>query len=78
MFEDNEQAIARISVINDEINRALADGPDITDIPDEAYEARELEALATANLALLQAVRMRHQTFEMVAEAVRKRLSQNM
>lgn len=78
MFEDNEQAIARISVINDEINRALADGPDITDIPDEAYEARELDALATANLALLQAVRMRHQTFEMVAAAVRKRLSQDM
>ena len=65
-------------MINDEINRALADGPDITDIPDEAYEARELDALATANLALLQAVRMRHQTFEMVAAAVRKRLSQDM
>ena len=37
MFEDNEHAIARISVINDEINRALGEGPDITDIPDEAY-----------------------------------------
>lgn len=74
MFEDNERAVVRISVINDEINRALNDGVDLTDIPDEAYEAQELDALATANLALLQAIRLRRQTFEMVAANVRKRL----
>ena len=33
--------------------------------------------LMPAGETLLQAVRMRHQTFEMVAEAVRKRLAQN-
>lgn len=71
---DNDQLIARFSAVSDAINKALEDSPKINDIPDDAYETDELQAMISANYALLQAVRQRQLVIELIAEKVRTRI----
>lgn len=71
---DNDQLIARFSAVSDAINKTLEDSPQISDIPDDAYETDELQAMISANYALLQAVRQRQLVIELIADKVRKRI----
>ena len=71
---DNDQLIARFSAVSDAINKTLEDSPQISDIPDDAYETDELQAMISANYALLQAVRQRQLVIELMADKVRKRI----
>lgn len=75
MIYTNEQLLARIGALNDEINYVLDNGPDISDVPDDAYDEDGLTDLVAANLALLHAVRLRHAMFARVAQGVRERLA---
>lgn len=73
---DNDQLIARFGAVSDAINKTLEESPKISDIPDDAYETDELQAMISANYALLQAVRQRQLVIELIAEKVRKRIAE--
>ena len=74
MYTSNDQLIARIGALNEAINTALENGPDVSDIPDESFTAGELETLIESNLALLYAVRARQTMLGRIADAVRNRV----
>ena len=68
-----EQALTRISIVNDVIKDKFKEQPDISDIDDSVWTEDECNIILEVNMALFQVLDSRNETIAFIAKQARER-----